>query len=154
MNNPDVPSAPVIPLFGSARGAARKALSLVVSPETADAPASLRGSLRTLQRVRSGWRPGTLHKAARAERWRIAREGDAAVYQFTGWLAGAPSSSLTIATALAVDPGARCALLFPNTWIALGEPSQPNDALDPSDVLSRAEVWLLEELRSEAAQAL
>lgn len=151
MNNPDVRNAPVIPLFGSAR--ARKAL--VVSPETADsAPASLRGSLRTLQRVRSGWRPGTLHKAARAERWRIARESDAAIYQFTGWLAGAPSPSLTIATALAIDPAGRCALLFPNTWIALGEPSQPNDALDPSDVLRRAEAWLLEELRSEAAQAL
>jgi hypothetical protein len=122
-----------------------------------------RESLRTLERLRDGWRPTReiLATARRAERWTINRTTEAPVYQFIGYR-GEPAarSSLVIATLLAIDPAAidraaidptssaprqpqdGWALLAGNSWVLLGRASPDLPALDPAVITQRAEDWL------------
>ena len=105
----------------------------------------LRRALHALERLRAGWRPdkALLADACRAERWAATRRRETA-YQFVGFASNASGTASTIiATALAVDPAARWALLFPDRWVMLGAPSETHPPLDPSDVMACAHAWLL-----------
>lgn len=118
----------------------------VDSPSAADSDLGcLRRSLSTLARLRGGWRPdeSLLANARRVERWTVRH--DDATYQFIGFAAKCSGiTSMIVATPLAIDPVARWALLFADTWVVLGDaaPSQ----VDPADVASCAEAWLRREL--------
>lgn len=117
----------------------------------------LRHSLDTLERLRGGWRPSKrlLSRGHKIDRWKIDREGEATVYQFVGISSGLPDrTSIIIATALAIDPAARWALLFADRWIVLGEPFPEAPPVDPADVARCAEAWLLGEMRREASGRL
>jgi len=113
-----------------------------------------RESLRTLERLREGWRPGReiLSAARRAEHWTINALAESAVYQFVGRRDG-PSelSSFVIGTLLAIDPRGGSqqgapeegwALLAGNTWVALGQASPDLPALDPDAIRQGGEDWL------------
>jgi hypothetical protein len=119
-----------------------------------------RESLRTLERLREGWRPSReiLSAARRAEHWTINAPADSAVYQFVGHRDG-PSelSSFVIGTLLAINPQGGAdpqggspegaseegwALLAGNTWVALGQASPDLPALDPDAIRQSAEDWL------------
>ena len=113
-----------------------------------------RESLRTLERLREGWRPGReiLAAARRAEHWMINTSAESSVYQFVGHRDG-PSelSSFLIGTLLAIDPEGGSqddgspegwALLAGNTWVALGQASPDLPTLDPDAIRQNAEDWL------------
>jgi hypothetical protein len=102
-------------------------------------------SLRTLEQLRTGWRPdsGVLAAARQAERWMIHHPADAPVFQFVGYRAGpAEQSSLVIGTLLAIEPPEGWALLAGNSWVALGQPSPEQLTIDSRAVRHRAEAWL------------
>ena len=123
-----------------------KHLILVKRPAAASIePPDVRIALKTLRRLRGGWRPPEwlLADARQAERWSVTRQTDAAAYQFIGSASRPASSSLTIATVLALDPAGRWALLFSDRWIRLGEPSPEMPPFDAAEVAERAEQWLL-----------
>lgn len=108
-------------------------------------PPEVRTALKTLRRLRGGWRPPEwlLAHAREAERWSITRQTGAAVYQFVGAAFQPISNSLTIASLLALDPAERWALLFGDRWIRLGEPSPEMPPADAAEIMARAEQWLL-----------
>lgn len=113
----------------------------------------LRGSLESLRRLQQGWRPGEsfLAKGQRVERWMVVCDDPAIVYQFVGFTPQPQCrSSVVIATALAIDPEARWALLFPNRWITIGEALPMAAPFDPAEVIRRAEAWLLSEIARES----
>ncbi len=116
----------------------RPAAASIESPE-------VRVALKTLRRLRGGWRPpeGLLADARQAERWSVTRQTGAAAYQFIGTASQPISSSLTIATVLALDPAGRWALLFSDRWIRLGEPLPEMPPFDAAEIAARAEQWLL-----------
>ena len=92
-------------------------------------------SLRMLERLRAGWRPGRalLATARRAERWTASRQADAMIYQFVGYCAGELSSSLVIGTLLAIEPQEGWAFLCDTTWITLGAGLPTLAPLDPNE---------------------
>jgi hypothetical protein len=101
-------------------------------------------SLKMLRRLRNGWRPSQslLDNAHRAERWSIARQADAAAYQFIGFSTQRQNTCLTIATALALNPQEGWAFLFSDKWVRLGDPARDMRPFDPADVAKCAAAWL------------
>lgn len=121
---------------------------VLVKPAVAPALGSpdVRTALETLRRLRTGWRPGErlLAHARRAERWSVTRQAGAPAYQFVGTVPRSPmTTSLTIATVLALDLEEGWALVFSDRWIRLGEPSPEMPPFDAAEVAARAERWLL-----------
>ncbi len=113
-----------------------------------------RESLRTLARLREGWRPDhvILAAARRAEHWTINALAAPPLYQFVGHCDG-PSglSSVVIGTLLAIDPQRAAredgsqegwALLAGNRWVTLGHASPHLPAFDPDAIRQSAEDWL------------
>ena len=91
----------------AARMWSSKHLSLIKRPAAATIKSpDVRTALKTLRRLRGGWRPAEwlLADACQAERWSVSRQADAAAYQFIGTASRPDSSSLTIATVLVLDP--------------------------------------------------
>ena len=70
-------------------------------------------------------------------------QSGAEVYQFIGTASEPDSSSLTIATMLALDPEQGWALVFSDRWIRLGEPSPEMPPFNAAEIAERAERWLL-----------
>src|ERR1044072_50481 len=102
----------------------------------------VRTALKTLRRLRGGWRPpeSLLADARPAGHWAMARQTGAAVYQ----LAFQPgSSSWTIAGLLALHPTERWGLLFGDRWIRLGEALGEMPPVDTAEIMALAEQWLL-----------
>jgi hypothetical protein len=115
----------------------------------------LRRSLSTLERLRAGWRPddALLAGARRLERWAVVRRDDSA-YQFVGYAVKSREvTSMIIATSLAIDPVARWALLFADTWIVLGDQPSPSSPIDPADVTTCAQAWLRREMALVSGKA-
>jgi hypothetical protein len=108
----------------------------------------LRRALHALERIGGGWRPGAgqLARARRLDRW-TAQRPEGGVYQLVGFAANAPNvASTTVATLLAIDPEGCWALLYDDTWAALGAPVPGEAPPDPSDVLVSARAWLLRQM--------
>jgi hypothetical protein len=119
-------------------------LTLVEPCGAATVDAEQGSSFETLRRLRDGWRPSQclLDNAHRAERWSVARQADAAAYQFIAVSTQRQGTSLMIATALALSPQEGWAFLFSDKWVRLGEPSWDMRPFDPADVAKCAAEWL------------
>ena len=114
-------------------------------PTETVSPPEVRTALKTLRRLRGGWRPHAwlLADARQVERWSITRQTETAAYQFVGIASQPIGSSMTIATVLALDPTERWALLFSDRWVRLGEPLPAMPPFETAEVAGCAEQWLL-----------
>lgn len=119
----------------------------LVKPEPLGPPedAFRNPTLDLLHRIRNGWRPdqACLAGARHAARWTVNYRPNAMAYQFIGWPPQAlATTSLIIASAVALDPDERWALLFGERWVTLGTRAPETAAFDPNDIVVRAEAWL------------
>jgi hypothetical protein len=121
-------------------------LTLVKPAPSADgADDSTRRMLVLIERIVLGWQPDAvcLAGARHTERWTVNHQPNAAPYQFIGWPQEPPATtSLIIASVVALDPEERWALLFGERWVTLGTRADETEPFDPNDIIVRAEAWL------------
>jgi hypothetical protein len=121
-------------------------LTLVKPAPSADgADKSTRRTRELIERIVRGWRPDTacLASARHAGRWTVNHQQSAAPYQFIGWpQEPLASTSLIIASAIALDETEGWALLFGERWVTLGTRAGETEPFEPGDIIARAEAWL------------
>ena len=110
----------------------------------ADDRESLLGALSIIDWLDAGWRPGDaeLEEARYVESWAILPRDDGMPFRMIGLAWSLPVRiELIAAPVIALDQAARWARLW-DEWVAIGDPSARDPAIDADAIRSASVAWL------------